>query len=43
MALGVENLFNKDYSPNIAWWTVRNQDFVKSPGRRATLQIQYSF
>ena len=43
IALGVENLFNKDYSPNIAWWTVRNQDFVKSPGRRATLQMQYSF
>jgi iron complex outermembrane receptor protein len=42
-ALGIENLFNKDYSPNIAWWTVRNQDFVNSPGRRVTLQIQYSF
>lgn len=42
-SLGVENLFNKDYSPNIAWWTVRNQDFVKSPGRRVTLQMQYSF
>lgn len=43
VALGVENLFNKDYSPNIAWWMARNQDYVKSPGRRATLQVQYSF
>lgn len=42
-ALGVENLFNKDYSPNIAWWMARDKDFVKSPGRRVSLQLQYSF
>jgi iron complex outermembrane receptor protein len=42
-SLGVENLFNNDYSPNIAWWMVRDQDFVNAPGRRVTLQMQYSF
>ena len=43
LALGVENLFNKDYAPNIAWWQARDKDFVNAPGRRATLQIQYNF
>ncbi|TDE43789.1 TonB-dependent receptor [Flavobacterium rhamnosiphilum] len=42
-SFGVENLFNKDYSPNIAWWMARDQDYVKSPGRRVSLQLQYSF
>lgn len=42
-ALGIENLFNKEYATNSAWYTVRNQDFVNAPGRRATLQIQYNF
>lgn len=43
LGLGVENLFNKDYSPNIAWWQARDKDFVNAPGRRATLQMQYNF
>jgi iron complex outermembrane receptor protein len=42
-SLGVENLFNKEYSPNSAWWMARDRDFVNSPGRRATLQVQYNF
>lgn len=43
LGLGVENLFNKDYSPNIAWWQARDKDFVSAPGRRTTLQLQYNF
>jgi iron complex outermembrane receptor protein len=43
MGMGVENLFNKDYSPNMAWWVARDQDYVKSPGTRASLLLQYSF
>ncbi|MFH6943298.1 TonB-dependent receptor [Flavobacterium sp. FlaQc-50] len=43
LGLGVENLFNKDYSPNMAWWQARDKDFVNAPGRRATVQVQYNF
>jgi iron complex outermembrane receptor protein len=43
LGLGVENLLNKEYAPNIAWWQARDKDFVNAPGRRMTLQVQYSF
>lgn len=43
LGLGIENMFNKNYSPNMAWWMARDQDYVKAPGRRATLQLQYFF
>ncbi|MEO8254972.1 MAG: TonB-dependent receptor [Flavobacterium sp.] len=43
LGLGVENLFNENYSPNMAWWQARDKDFVNATGRRVTLQMQYNF
>lgn len=43
LGLGIENLWNENYSPNIAWWQARDRDFVKAAGRRVTLQMQYNF
>lgn len=43
VSAGIENLFNKMYQPAIAWWSVRDSEFVNSLGRRGTLMFEYKF
>ncbi|AQG79813.1 TonB-dependent receptor [Spirosoma montaniterrae] len=41
ISLGVENLLNTDYYPAISQWAARAADYIKGPGRRAMLTLNY--
>ncbi|WP_419869426.1 TonB-dependent receptor [Chryseobacterium sp. CT-SW4] len=43
LSLGIENLFNRLYQPNISWWAARDSDFTNSLGMRGTFIIEYKF
>jgi len=43
VSLGIENLFNKNYQPAIAWWAARDADFTNALGMRGTLMVEYKF
>ena len=43
VSLGVENIFNINYQPAIAWWSARDSEFVNAPGTRGTLMLEYKF
>lgn len=43
VSLGIENLFNKNYQPAIAWWGARDADFTNSLGMRGMFMIEYKF
>lgn len=43
LTLGAENLLNRDYYPAISQWSARAADYIKAPGARGTLTVQYRF
>jgi len=43
VSLGIENVFNKNYQPAIAWWAARDADFTNALGMRGTFMVEYKF
>ncbi|RYC67991.1 TonB-dependent receptor [Spirosoma sordidisoli] len=43
LALGVENLLNRDYFPAISQWAARDADYIKGNGARGTLTVSYRY